>query len=187
MMRVTCPSCGAVNSLDALIGHEAARMLLVRALDQTPVGRRLIRYVALFRPARRQLSWDRAANLLGELLDMIQAGRIERHGRLWAAPEAAWVSALDDLLARRDEGKLVTPLKSHGYLLEMLTGQADKVEAAAERRDEDRRAGRTRIGGQPPAAHGTPAPADTRPPPKASPEVARAAMEKVRQAITVKE
>lgn len=179
-MRITCPSCGAVSSLDALVGHEAARSLLVQALAQTPTGKRLIRYVALFRPAQRQLSWDRVANLLGELLDMIRAGRIERNGRLWAAPESAWVIALDEILARRDEGKLTTPLKSHGYLLEILTGKADKAEAATEKRDEDRRAGRTQIGGQQRTSHPTPPDKHT---PKSDPEVARAAMAKLRQAI----
>lgn len=159
-MKITCPACGAVNSLDALIGNEAARSVLVQALEQTPVGKRLIRYVALFRPAARQLSWDRTANLLGELLDLIKAGKIERHGRLWAAPEAAWVIALDEILARRDEGKLTLPLKSHGYLLEIITGQANKAEAKAEQADHDRRAGHTPVGRPlpnppPPAGEGT--------------------------------
>lgn len=145
-MRLTCPACGSTASLDALIGHEAARSILVRALEQTPVGKRLVRYIALFRPAQRQLSWDRAASLLGELLDMFKAGKVERHGRLWAAPEAAWLAALDEILARRDEGKLTLPLKSHGYLLEIITGQANKAEARAEQADHERRAGNTPVG-----------------------------------------
>ncbi|MDZ7655586.1 MAG: hypothetical protein U0997_06545 [Sulfurimicrobium sp.] len=145
-MKTTCPACGAVTSLDALIGNEAARSLLVMALEQTQTGKRLIRYVALFRPAQRQLSWDRVAGLLGEILDLIKAGKIDRHGRLWAAPEAVWISALDEILARRDEGKLTLPLKSHGYLLEIITGQANKAEARAEQADHDRRAGHTPVG-----------------------------------------
>ena len=145
-MKTTCPACGAVNSLDALIGNEAARSLLVVALEQTQTGRRLIRYVALFRPAQRQLSWDRVASLLGELLDLIRKGKVERHGRLWAAPETVWVAALDEILARRDEGKLTLPLKSHGYLLEIITGQANKAEAAAETRKEGGARGVTQTG-----------------------------------------
>lgn len=148
-MKTTCPACGAVNSLDALIGNEAARSLLVMALEQTQTGKRLIRYVALFRPAQRQLSWDRVAGLLGEILDMIKVAKIERHGRLWPAPESIWVTALDEILARRDEGKLTLPLKSHGYLLEIITGQANKAEAQAEKRSEDVRAGRTPVGAAP--------------------------------------
>lgn len=53
-MKMTCPSCGATSSLDALIGHEAARSILVQAMEQTPVGKRLIRYASLFRPPTRR-------------------------------------------------------------------------------------------------------------------------------------
>ncbi len=178
-MKTTCPACGAVNSLDALIGNEAARSLLVMALEQTQTGRRLIRYVALFRPAQRQLSWDRVASLLGELLDMIKDGKVERHGRLWAAPETVWVTALDEILARRDEGKLTLPLKSHGYLLEIITGQANKAEAAAETRKEGGARGVTQTGTH--ASH-----SDFKPEKKAqrsSPETAKAAISQVKQAL----
>ncbi len=181
-MRLTCPSCGATSSLDALIGHDAARTSLVLALEQTPVGKRLIRYLALFRPAQRQLSWDRVAALLGELLDMIRDARIERHGRTWAAPAETWIAAIDEILTRRDEGKLTLPLKSHGYLLEIITGQAGKVEAAAETRKESGARGATPVGTH--ASHSnfkTPKKAE-----KSSPESAKAGMEKVKSALKQK-
>lgn len=178
---MTCPSCGAVSSLDALLGHEAARGVLVRALEQTPCGRHLIRYVSLFRPAKRNLSDARVASLLTELLDMIKSGRIERHGRLWAAPETAWMAAIDEIITRRDEGKLTTPLKSHGYLLEIISGQANKVEAKAEQRDEDLKAGRTQTGG---VSHPAPGQQKTQPStPRVDPEAARERMKKVKQAL----
>ena len=169
-MRMTCPACGATTSLDALLGHEAARSALVQALEQTPAGRRLVRYIALFRPAERALSWDRTANLLGELLDMMKAARVERHGRLWAAPEGVWIAALDEILAQRDAGKLRTPLKSHGYLLEIIAGQADKTEAKAETQAEERKLHASRARGLAPE-------------PVASREVAAAALEKAKQQL----
>lgn len=187
-MKTTCPACGAITSLDALIGNEAARSLLVMALEQTQTGKRLIRYVALFRPTQRQLSWDRVASLLGELMDLIKAGRIERHGRLWAAPEAAWISALDEILARRDEGKLTLPLKSHGYLLEIITGQANKAEAQAEKRSEDTKAGRTPVGAV--ASHQTfspqlvPIQRETARPPRMSKAVAQEKINQVKKQLT---
>lgn len=183
-MKTTCPACGAVTSLDALIGNEAARSLLVMALEQTQTGRRLVRYVALFRPAQRQLSWDRVASLLGELLDMIQSGKVERHGRLWAAPESAWVTALDEILARRDEGKLTLPLKSHGYLLEIITGQANKVEARAEQHAEDTRAGRTQVGAAPPPRLNRPEGGPPTPAPRMTQESAREKINQVKQQLT---
>lgn len=181
-MKLTCPACGSTSSLDALIGHEAARSSLVLALEQTPVGKRLIRYIALFRPAQRQLSWDRVAALLGELLDMTRDARIERHGRVWAAPAEAWVAAIDEIMTRRDENKLTLPLKSHGYLLEIITGQAGKVEAAAETRKEAGARGATPVGTH--ASHRdfkTPKKAE-----KSSPESAKAGMDSVKNALKQK-
>lgn len=178
-MRLTCPSCGAVSSLDALIGHDAARTSLVQALEQTPVGKRLIRYVALFRPAQRQLSWERTANLLGELLDMIRDARIERHGRTWSAPAETWISAIDEILTRRDEGKLTLPLKSHGYLLEIIAGQASKAEGAAESGKEKSARGVTPVGAH--ASHRDfSAPKTSE---KPSPESAKAGMDQVKKAL----
>jgi hypothetical protein len=142
-MHITCPACGAVASLDAVLAHDAARAALVRALDHTPLGRRLVRYLALFRPAKRALSWERTAQILTELLDMVEAARITRDGRVWPAPPAYWEAALDEILARRDAGQLRTPLKSHGYLLEIIAGLGNRAEAQAERGREDRAAGRT--------------------------------------------
>lgn len=178
-MRLTCPSCGAMSSLDALIGHEAARSILVQALEQTQVGKRLIRYVALFRPAQRQLSWERTAALLGELLDLIGAARIERHGRVWAAPADTWIAAIDEILTRRDESKLTLPLKSHGYLLEIIAGQAGKAEATAETRKESGARGVTPVGTH--ASHAEFKPRKKAP--KASPESAKAGMDQVKQAL----
>lgn len=169
-MRTTCPACGAITSLDALIGHEAARSCLVQALEQTPAGRRLVRYVALFRPAERALSWDRTANLLGELLDMMKAAQIERRGRLWAAPEGTWIAALDEILSQRDAGKLRTPLKSHGYLLEIIAGQVNKTEAKAEAVEEDRKLHQSQARGLAPA-------------PVASREVAAAALARAKETL----
>ncbi len=177
-MRLTCPACGALSSLDVLIGHAGAREAVLAALRlPAPLGDLLVQYVALFRPAQRQLSFDRLAALLGELQPMIEAGRIERGGRAWAAPLDAWRAALEDITAKRD--KLTLPLKSHGYLLEIIAGQAGKADAAAESGKEAAARGVTPIGAH--ASHrGFAAPKKTE---KASPESAKAGMDKVKQAL----
>lgn len=181
-MRLTCPSCGAMSSLDALIGHEAARSILVQALEQTQVGKRLIRYAALFRPAQRQLSWERFATLIGPVLDMTRDARIERHGRTWAAPAETWIAALDEILTKRDEGKLTLPLKSHGYLLEIVAGQSGKAEAAAETGKQNAARGVTAVGEH--ASHRdfkTPKKAE-----KSSQESAKAGIDEVKKALKSK-
>jgi len=83
-----------------------------------------VRYLGLFRPAKSKLSWPRVASILGELLPQIAAYRVERDGRLHDIPMAAWASALDKTIAARDAGTLRTPLKSHGYLIEIAIAEA---------------------------------------------------------------
>lgn len=180
-MRLTCSACGASASLDAAIAHEGAREAVIIALQlPAPLGKLLVQYVALFRPASRQLSLDRLAALLGELLPLIEAGRIERGGRIWAVPIDAWKAALEDMIAKRD--KLTLPLKSHGYLLEVIAGQAGKVEAAAETSKESRSRGVTPVGAH--ASHrGFKTPEKIE---KLSPEAARARLEGVKNAIKPK-
>lgn len=144
-MRLTCPCCGATNSLEALLNDAAARRAVAAALAlPAGLGGRLLRYLGLFRPPQRGLTWDRAAKLLDELNNMIAAGQIERHGRLWPAPHDYWRLALDEILDRRT---LTLPLKSHGYLLEILAGLSNQAEARAEA-DEDARRHRPRAGGE---------------------------------------
>jgi len=144
-MKTTCPACGAVASLDVLIGHEGARDAVMAALGlPAPLGKLLVQYIALFRPAQRQLSMDRLASLLNELQPMIAEAKIERGGRIWSAPQDYWQMALTEMIAKRD--KLTLPLKSHGYLLEVIVGYSSKAEAKAETQQENHKAGRTPVG-----------------------------------------
>lgn len=122
-MKVKCPACGAVASLDALIGHDGAREAVIAALQMpAPLAKLLIQYVGLFRPVARELSFDRLAKLLGELLPDVQAQRIERHGQVHEAPIESWCEAFNQVLSARDLGRLKLPLKGHGYLYEVIAG-----------------------------------------------------------------
>lgn len=150
-MKTSCPACGAVASVDVLIGNEGAREAVMAALAMpAPIGKLLVQYLGLFRPAQRQLSFDRVANLLGELLPMIGEAKIERGGRIWSAPQDYWAMGLNEILAKRDN--LTLPLKSHGYLLTIIAGYSEKAEAKKEAQIEASRGGRTQVGGAAPAA-----------------------------------
>jgi hypothetical protein len=150
-MKTCCPACGAVASLDVLIGNEGARAAILIALKYpAPIGNLMVQYLALFRPAARQLSFDRVATLLNELLPMIAAAAIQRNGRTWSAPQDYWRLALEDIVTKRD--KLTLPLKSHGYLLEIIVGYSNKAEAKAETHSEARKGGHTPVGHAPAAA-----------------------------------
>ncbi|MBK8163974.1 MAG: hypothetical protein IPK65_12835 [Gammaproteobacteria bacterium] len=131
-MQITCAACGSVTSLDACVNHEGARAALAAALQVSPqLATALVRYLGLFRPAKRQLTMDRVARLLGELLPAIQSGRIERNGITYAAPVENWREAIEQMT-------------NHGYLFEILSGMGERAEAAAER--SRKRSGATRQG-----------------------------------------
>ncbi|MDH2918482.1 MAG: hypothetical protein PXX73_04735 [Sideroxydans sp.] len=143
-MKLSCPACGALASLDALLGHEGARSAVLAAMAlPAPVGKVMVQYLGLFRPAQRQLSFDRVHTLINELLPMIAAAKIERGGRIWSAPQEYWVNAIQEMLARREAQGLTLPLKNHAYLLTIIAGYSSKAEAKQEESSETQRSGNT--------------------------------------------
>lgn len=121
-MICRCPNCGAANSLDSLVSDaEAAEVLKMLLELDADIGKAAIRYIGLFRPAKSQLSWARTAKLLNELLPMIKAQEAARDGVCFPAPAEAWIHGFNETVNARDQGRLKTPLKSHGYLLEIVS------------------------------------------------------------------
>ena len=138
-MKLVCPSCGFFASPEAFLGEaESQRALLLAFKVPSPLAAPMHQYLRLFRPAQRALTARRIETLLAELLPMLEAGRIERRGRIWPAPLDSWRAALDEMVVKRD--RLTLPLKSHGYLLEIMVGYADKAEGAVETKREQGRA-----------------------------------------------
>lgn len=131
-MRLTCPGCGAQASLEAWLADTAARDLVaIAAALPGDVGPLAVRYLGLWRAPARGLAWDRAARILGELAAAVASGQVERRGRTHMAPPAAWRSGLEQMLTGRE--RLTLPLRSHGYLFEIVADLAARTEAAAER------------------------------------------------------
>ena len=121
-MICRCPNCGAANSLDSLVSDaEAAEVLKMLLELDADIGKAAIRYIGLFRPAKSQLSWARTAKLLNELLPMIKAQEAIRDGVSSLAPAEAWLHGFNETVNARDQGRLKLPLKSHGYLLEIVS------------------------------------------------------------------
>lgn len=136
-MQIVCPCCNEKFPIEAAINDVAARKAIEQAFKITTFGDLLLGYVQLFKPAKQALSLARLSKLLEEMVVMIKQGTIERNGRLWAAPQAYWQQAIQTMLASRD--KLTLPLKSHGYLFEIIAGYANKAEAKAETKAEQGR------------------------------------------------
>lgn len=160
-MKLQCPACAAEMDLDVLLAHEEGRHVLARLIATgTPLGAAMLRYLGLFRPAKRALSMARTLKLLTELWPDIERQAVTRKGREWAAPPAIWQAAVDQLLQSRDRGAITLPLTSHGYLYEVICGLSDKAESLAEQQVESQR------------RHGLPPPTTHPPPPSAPPPVA---------------
>lgn len=122
-MKVKCPACGASMSLDVLVGHDEARAALVELSGiSDELVRGCLKYLGLFRPAEKDLTFARVAKLLGELRPLMQAGEISRNRQSYPAPREAWLWAFEQVLAARDAGRLNRlPLTTHGFLYETLT------------------------------------------------------------------
>ncbi|WP_175228923.1 hypothetical protein [Paraburkholderia humisilvae] len=137
-------------SLDVVLADDAPREALLAIIEAHPAGdsfiKPLLRYVGLFAPAKTQMSHTRMASLLNELAPMIRAAQIERNGRTWVCPVDYWRQGFEHMLAQRDQGRLNLPLKSHGYLLEVLAGLADQAESRAETHTERQRQGHAGLG-----------------------------------------
>lgn len=143
-----CPVCRNALTWDVVFAHQGVRDAMLSLVDAHAEGRKLLRpllaYVTLFAPAKTVMRYERVASLANELIEMIRPATIERAGRTWPAPQDYWRQALEEVVQRaHNGGGLRLPLSSHGYLLEVLMGYANKSEARAEAKTEHQRAGHT--------------------------------------------
>lgn len=117
-MRLRCPVCHAESALEAWAEDDAARELmgLLAGLDAA-LGRALVAYLGLWRPASRALSWERALRIAREVLAMdTDAQRLA----------AALSQTVEQLRLKRDAGDM-RALSSHGYLKRVLAGTPTAV------------------------------------------------------------
>lgn len=134
-MKLTCTVCGASGSLEFFLMDAAARTAVIDALKlPAPLAGQVMAYIGLFRPSGRGLTWDRVEKLLDELVSAISAAEVTRNGRSWVAPVDYWKQALDQMLMGRD--KLTLPMKTHGYLFEIVADIANRAEGKRERERE---------------------------------------------------
>ena len=144
-MNVVCPDCGFHAPLPAfMVDTDARRVAELAAQLPKELGKPVLAYISLFSPVQRKLTWPRARKLLEELAPDIERGSIERKGRHWIAPAAVWLRALEYMQENRSSLKL--PLKSHGYLHEVLVGLVEQAESSQERATEDQRRHAQRAG-----------------------------------------
>lgn len=133
-MKIVCPNCQCTYDLAAALELQGARAAVVSAMSLTgDLGRLLAHYVGMFKPAKKALSFERLERLLAEIVPQIEGQVVLRRGAEIPAPRDLWVMALRTMVEQRDSGKLELPLKTHGYLLEIVATHAQRGAAKQER------------------------------------------------------
>ena len=134
-MKATCPGCGCIGSIEAFLADaEARECVAIAAAMPADLGPLALRYMTLFRPPKRTLSWDRARRILQELATMIAARQVSRNRREYPASPELFANAMTQMLDQRE--RLALPLKSHGYLITIVVGESPKAAGAAEAAEE---------------------------------------------------
>lgn len=132
-MRLTCPCCGALASLEAWAGDAEARLTMaaIAKLPQ-PVAGSAPAYLGLFRPATRALGWKKAMALLTQLAALVGQGYVSVQGRVDRdCPPELWARGMDEMVARRD--RLSRPLANHNYLRQVVSDLAEQDDRGRER------------------------------------------------------
>jgi len=147
-MKATCPSCGAGGSISLFIADADARTAIMESAKlPSDCGTLTLKYIAMFAPAKRNLTMDRAARLIREVCSMITEG-VEFDRQAIKAPSYVWRAALADMLAAPN---IQRPLKNHNYLLRIIQSRlASRTDASQADRHQARRAqAHVNVGPQP--------------------------------------
>lgn len=143
-----CPYCG--KAIDIIQGMELAAgnewTALIQSVPTSMIGA-LLRYLELFKPPKQSLRWSRRLALTEELMPMIKSGVMKRNGIEYAMPMQAWEAEMMKLVSNKP-ASLVLPLKSNGYLLEIMKGRVEKQMAAAEAKQIEAQRNRGHVGAQ---------------------------------------
>ncbi len=146
-MRLVCPACGAIASLEAWANDPAWRQF-ADLLIKVPCScqDRVIPYLGLFRQGERGLTPVRAARVLKQLVGLLEPETIRwEGGEERPCPPHVWAEALDATLQRRPKG-----LKNHNYLRHVAWEMAAPMAAKTERDRERACAGREHVQPQEP-------------------------------------
>lgn len=134
-----------------MLDGDGKRLAAVLAGMDGTLGRAVIGYLRLFKPAKTALRTARAVKIVQELDALVRVGSVcqdERGGMRRPASPATWAAGIEQLLAVPPSG---LPLTGHNYLRRVVFGLADQADAHAERvRHETMRTGQHR-GVSPPA------------------------------------
>lgn len=136
----TCQTCGTKAPLEHFLIEEKYKRSIVAALaiDNSIAGL-VISYLGMFSPASgRAVRADKLARMVDELSTLVNSGQVTRNRVTHVAPLALWKLGLEETLAVRDAGKLVTPLENHHFLEAVVWSMAAKGKGKREMADASR-------------------------------------------------
>lgn len=133
-MQLQCPCCGEQFPIEAGFADADGKKLAAMLAGLDPkLGRAVLNYLRLFSPAKRGLRMTRAIKLLEELLDLVNAGTVQKDARTndsKPAPPRIWAAGIEQMVTGRD--RLQLPLENHNYLRAVVYGIAsDPAQAQA--------------------------------------------------------
>ncbi|MEN6439448.1 MAG: hypothetical protein ABFD97_12815 [Syntrophobacter sp.] len=136
-MRLVCPCCGAIASLEAWQNDPAWRDFAVTQAKFPPLlQNRIAPYLGLFRRGKRGLLPTRAASLARDLLVLVESGSVQVRGEeSRPASIAIWAAAMDETVDARPDR-----LKNHNYLRKVAWSLAEAGAAQAEKTAESLKA-----------------------------------------------
>jgi len=130
-MRLVCPCCGAIASLEAWENDGAVRQFIA-AMSVLPhqVQPHASRYLGLFRKGGRGLAWQRALRIIQDLRDLVTSGTVHwEGGEVRPAPPELWARIMLQMI---EAGK--SELTDHNYLRKAVWSEAKALAARVEAR-----------------------------------------------------
>lgn len=152
---IACPVCGTRIPLEVWLACTATREAFSALAGLHPSNRlpwTAMRYAALFGPVKQTMRWERIADVLREIGQLISSGRVDWKGTDLPAPLDYWLQGMDTLLAKDD---LRRPLANHNYLRAVVAGMSEQSAATSEQKRITGGRGETPIGAPavPPRPH----------------------------------
>lgn len=134
-MNLVCPACGAQFSAEIMANDAEAReaMAAIAAMP-AEIAHVILPYLALFRPAKRRLSWGKAKRLLEEIRELMASGKVGKGVDVRPCSPGRWAKAMAQMQDQKET--IRRPLTSHAYLISVAYGLAEQAAAEEEMRAE---------------------------------------------------
>ena len=132
---VTCPRCHHEFDLLGAREDDDWRQLIELILALQPVVHRsLWSYLGLFK-GKSKLKSAKMLRIVKQLAPMIKAAQIERNHNTYAVPATSFARAME-YMVDSPPASLALPIKSNGYLLQILANNAETALAKVEQKTE---------------------------------------------------